>query len=347
MSNPMQNLIGIMSRRTDDSQDMPRRQVAEQINRVETSPNVENKEERNIVHSTPYQIRDAALRVPELAQSIQKLTRKAYPSANLDVTETLALYYFVDAIPFKDIRIRLREVSPKTVAEAENIAVRLDAVHMADRSRNCNVKVIGVDTKTNDLSTKIDEVIKKTDRVSNEVETLKSKDTRSQEFKGNNRNYGLEPRVQGSWSKFNKGNNFHRNGGTNNQYIPRGQANGSNGYDQKPNSNHGNWQSKIKDNGILGMDFLTKNKCDLMLSKGYMMLYKERIPCFSIYGDKQNTCCRISLYDNVVIPPESELMASGKTVDGIPMNLSGIVEPDKNFIEKNWDINSEGSCKSE
>ncbi|XP_076109456.1 uncharacterized protein LOC143078481 [Mytilus galloprovincialis] len=110
----------------------------------------------------------------------------------------------LNAIPFKEIRIRLREVSPKTVAEAENIAVRLDAVHMTDRSRNCNVKAIGVETETNDLSKKIDEVIKKIDRVSNEVETLKSKETRSQEFNGNNRNYDVEPRAQGSWSKFNK-----------------------------------------------------------------------------------------------------------------------------------------------
>ncbi|CAC5425832.1 unnamed protein product [Mytilus coruscus] len=92
--------------------------------------------------------------------------------------------------------------------------------------------------------------------------------------------------------------------------------------------------AEIKDNGILGMDFLTKNKCDLMLSKGYMMLYKERIPCFSDYGDTENTCCRISLNDNVIIPPESKMMVSGKTIDVIPMNLSGIVEPDKNFIEK-------------
>lgn len=347
MSNQMQNLIGIMSRKTDDSQDMSRRQMADPINRVEANSNVENRQERNIAHSTPYQIRDVnsnnwrdsmqekskmkpqnydgkedleeyltqfeliselnnwgykskslylagnltgdarglinelnehdrrdfdaivnALKnrfgsihkaevfrselqtrvkgrnesIPELAQSIKKLTRKAYPSANLDVTETLALDYFIDAIPFKEIRIRLREVSPKTVAEAENIAVRLDAVHMTDRSRNCNVKAIGVETETNDLSKKIDEVIKKIDRVSNEVETLKSKETRSQEFNGNNRNYDVEPRAQGSWSKFNKGNNFNRNGGTNNQYTPRGQANGSNRYDQKQNSNQGNWQ---------------------------------------------------------------------------------------------------------
>ncbi|CAC5425837.1 unnamed protein product [Mytilus coruscus] len=47
----MQNLIGIMSRKTGDSQDMSRRQVAEPINRVETNSNVENKQERNIAHN--------------------------------------------------------------------------------------------------------------------------------------------------------------------------------------------------------------------------------------------------------------------------------------------------------
>ncbi|CAG2246338.1 unnamed protein product [Mytilus edulis] len=87
MSNQMQNLIGIMSRKTDDSQDMSRRQMADPINRVEANSNVENRQERNIAHN---------------------------------------------------------------------------------------------------------EVIKKIDRVSNEVETLKSKETRSQEFNGNNRNYDID-----------------------------------------------------------------------------------------------------------------------------------------------------------
>ncbi|CAC5395871.1 unnamed protein product [Mytilus coruscus] len=264
MTNQMQNFIGIMSLRTDDSQDMPRRQVAEQINRVETSHNVENKGERNIVHRTPYQIRDVNSNNWRDSMLEKKMKPQKYDGKE-DLEEYLTQFELIselnnwgyksnslylagnrktgdargiinelnehdrrdfdaivnalktrfgsiheaevfrselqtrvkgrteNAIPFKDIRIRLREVSPKTVAEAENIAVRLDAVHMADRSRNCNIKARGVDTETNDLSTKIDEVIKKIDKVSNEVETLKSKDTRSQEFKGNNRNYDLEP----------------------------------------------------------------------------------------------------------------------------------------------------------
>ena len=73
--------------------------------------------------------------IPQLAQSIRKLTRKAYPSATSEVVELLALDYFIDALPDTEIRLRLREVGPKSIGEAERIAVRLDAHKVADRSR--------------------------------------------------------------------------------------------------------------------------------------------------------------------------------------------------------------------
>ena len=90
----------------------------------------------------------------------------------------------------------------------------------------------------------------------------------------------------------------------------------------------------IKDNGILGMDFLTKYKCDLMLSKGYILLNKERIPCITGQSDKQNICCRISTQENIIIPPKSEMIISGKIIDGIQMDASGIVEQNKSFVDK-------------
>jgi hypothetical protein len=62
--------------------------------------------------------------IPELAQSIRKLTRKAYPTANPDVVDDLALDSFIDALNESDITLRLREVSPKSISEAEQIAVR-------------------------------------------------------------------------------------------------------------------------------------------------------------------------------------------------------------------------------
>lgn len=86
-----------------------------------------------MVQSIGLKRRDESL--PELAQSIKKLTRKAYPSASSNVIETLAMDYFIDAIPYKEVRIRLGEMCPKTLAKAEKIAVRLDAVHVADKTR--------------------------------------------------------------------------------------------------------------------------------------------------------------------------------------------------------------------
>lgn len=140
--------------------------------------------------------------IPELAQSIKKLTRKAYPSANLEVIETLALDYFIDAIPFKDIRIRLREVCPKTVSEAEKIAVRLDAVHVADRSRNCNVKTVGMDPETISYNGKIDDILKKIDRMSGEVQNLKNQN-RNNNFRANGYD-NARPRY-GQGQHFNRG----------------------------------------------------------------------------------------------------------------------------------------------
>jgi O-succinylbenzoate synthase len=58
---------------------------------------------------------------------MKKLTCRAFPG----IRDTLALDYFIDAIPESEIRLRLREVGPKTINEAENIAVRLEALRMA------------------------------------------------------------------------------------------------------------------------------------------------------------------------------------------------------------------------
>ena len=73
--------------------------------------------------------------LPELAQAIKKLTRRAYPGTPPVVRDTLALDYFIGDIPESAIRFRLREVEPKTINNSENIAVRLDALRVADRQK--------------------------------------------------------------------------------------------------------------------------------------------------------------------------------------------------------------------
>ena len=55
----------------------------------------------------------------QLAQAIRKLTRQAYPRVSLDVVEALAVDHFIDALSEVQIRLRLREVGPSTLAESE------------------------------------------------------------------------------------------------------------------------------------------------------------------------------------------------------------------------------------
>ena len=76
----------------------------------------------------------------ELAQAIRKLTRQAYPQVSLDVVEALSVDHFIDALPESEIRLRLREVGPTTLAEAERIAVRMDAHRQADKQR---IRLVG------------------------------------------------------------------------------------------------------------------------------------------------------------------------------------------------------------
>lgn len=179
--------------------------------------------------------RDESL--PELAQSIKKLTRKAYPSASSNVIETLAMDYFIDAIPYKEVRIRLREICPKTLAEAEKIAVRLDAVHVADktrigneRGRNFNVKTVEV--KSNDQSKvleKLESLNSKIYSVSNEVKQLKNmKSGENSQNPGNRQNFARQN--NGNYNGYKRNNqygNLH-NRNDNRSFVSNASQNRSN-----------------------------------------------------------------------------------------------------------------------
>jgi hypothetical protein len=72
----------------------------------------------------------------ELAHTIKKLTRNAYPDAPSSVLKVLARDYFIDAIPNSDLRLKVREAIPQNIDEAETIAIRLEAHRQADRQRS-------------------------------------------------------------------------------------------------------------------------------------------------------------------------------------------------------------------
>ena len=100
--------------------------------------------------------------IPELAHSIRKLTGKAYPSAPSEVVELLALDFFTDALPDSDIRLRVREIGPKSISEAERIAVRLATHKQADKSRGRqHVRAVAQNEQSVSGSEKLEELTKK------------------------------------------------------------------------------------------------------------------------------------------------------------------------------------------
>ena len=78
--------------------------------------------------------------IAELAQSVRKLTRKAYPSASQQLLDTLSLDHFIDAISDADIRLRLMESRPSDLNAAESLAIRLESYREAERQRSRTVR---------------------------------------------------------------------------------------------------------------------------------------------------------------------------------------------------------------
>ena len=122
--------------------------------------------------------------IQELAHAIKKLVHQAYPGVNKEVIETLSLDNFIDAITDSDIRMRVRELSPKSLDEAEQICVRLEAYKVADKQRTCFVGRLGTKTESSKdrqgISSSQFEVL--SDAISsltNEVKQLSQRNTRN------------------------------------------------------------------------------------------------------------------------------------------------------------------------
>ena len=78
--------------------------------------------------------------ISELAQSIKKLTRQAYPDAPHSLVSTLARDHFIDALPESDMRLRLREAQAQNIEQAEILALRLEAYRVADRQKSSRTR---------------------------------------------------------------------------------------------------------------------------------------------------------------------------------------------------------------
>ena len=89
----------------------------------------------------------------------------------------------------------------------------------------------------------------------------------------------------------------------------------------------------VKNDGIIGMDFLTKHRCDMFLSRNHLLLNGEKIPCFRSV-DALPTCSRIAILETVEVPPECEILAMGTTLDAVDSNSTGVLEATKSFIDR-------------
>lgn len=72
--------------------------------------------------------------------------------------------------------------------------------------------------------------------------------------------------------------------------------------------NHEVLIADIHNDGILGVDFLTPNNCDVLLNESCLSINGDRIPCYHFTENMQPTICRIAVAHDVVVPPEAEVI---------------------------------------
>ncbi|XP_065921922.1 uncharacterized protein [Magallana gigas] len=79
--------------------------------------------------------------LPELAQAIRRLANLAYPTANLEIRETLSRDQFVDALIDSDMRIRIKQSRPTNLNEAVKLAVELEVFNRAEHKSHLRTTV--------------------------------------------------------------------------------------------------------------------------------------------------------------------------------------------------------------
>lgn len=169
----------------------------------------------------------------ELAQSVRKLTRQAYPKVSLSVIEALALDYFIDAIPETEIRMRLREVGPMTLAEAEKIAVRMEAHRIADKQRTRLVGKVEQDSQDTPSSNQ-NTVEQQISNISTRIDSLqKSVQNLAQQHTGRTQANYRNPQQR---NNFNHGQNRPYNRNFNQRHFQSRGGNPAQNYQNNPSA---------------------------------------------------------------------------------------------------------------
>ena len=103
----------------------------------------------------------------------------------------------------------------------------------------------------------------------------------------------------------------------------------------------------IQNDGILGVDFLTPNRCDVLLSKSCLSFEGKKIPCFHFNKNMKPTVCRISVAQDIVVPPEAEVIILGELVDSVVNTETAMVSAISTFAKKTGLLMAYGLVKPE
>ena len=70
-----------------------------------------------------------------LAEDIEYLTRLAYPEAARSMQESLAKYQYIDSLSEEDMRLKVRQSRPKSLRDAVELALELEAFQVESRQK--------------------------------------------------------------------------------------------------------------------------------------------------------------------------------------------------------------------
>ena len=101
--------------------------------------------------------------LPELAQDIKRLTRMAYPSAVIDLRDTLSKDSFIEALNDAEMGLFIYQKEPATIDDAVRLALKYEAFTQGRRKRlSSNKAVIRMqyeeDTQSTTLRNEIEEI---------------------------------------------------------------------------------------------------------------------------------------------------------------------------------------------
>ncbi|CAC5399826.1 unnamed protein product [Mytilus coruscus] len=85
-----------------------------------------------IVYNSKNERQKASETLPELGQSVRRLSNLAYPTAPLELRDTLAKEQFIDALVNSEMRLRIKQSRPKGLNDAIRLAVELEAYNTAE-----------------------------------------------------------------------------------------------------------------------------------------------------------------------------------------------------------------------